>query len=285
MVAFYWGWQNFVIANSMSTNTPGWITPLAKAGLTAKGIVYCLVGIIAFMAAFHIGGQSTSGADTTGALRSIEDLPAGKWLLLAVGVGLLCYAVWRVVEAFTHKQQGEKDVKKWGKKARYLLSGLGYLSIGFAAMRIALQSSGGNGSGGSNQTIAAELLSKPMGQWLLGGFALIIAAVGIYQVYYALSEKYKKHVSSMNYSSGASSALIKTGKAGYVARGIVWLIIGWMLLKAAMQAQAAEAGDTAQAFGFLQDSSYGKYLLGLIALGVVCYGIFCFVRAQYEKFT
>ncbi len=273
------------MATGMSTNTPGWITPLAKAGLTAKGIVYCLVGVIAFMAAFHIGGQSASGADTTGALRSIEDLPAGKWLLLAVGVGLLCYAAWRVVEAFTHKQQGEKEVKKWGQKARYLLRGLGYLSIGIAALRMALQSSGGSGGGGGNKTIAAELLSKPMGQWLLGAFALIIAGVGIYQIYYALSEKYKKHVSSMHYSSGASSALVKTGKAGYVARGIVWLIIGWMLLKAAMEARASEAGDTAQAFGFLQNSSYGSYLLGIIALGVVCYGIFCFVRARYEKFT
>ena len=269
----------------VTNHSPQWITPLAKTGLTAKGIVYCLVGILAFMAAFHLGGQSASQADTTGALQSIEDLPAGKWLLLAVGVGLLCYSAWRVVEAFTHKKQGEKDVKKWGQKGRYLLSGLGYLSIGIAALRMALQSSGGGQGGNRNKNMAAELLSQPMGQWLLGLAALIIAGVGIYQIYYALSEKYKKHVNNMNYSSGASDLLLKTGKAGYVARGIVWLIIGWMLLKAAMQSSASQAGDTAQAFGFLQNSNYGTYLLGIIALGVICYGIFCFVRARYENFN
>ena len=269
----------------VTNHSPQWITPLAKTGLTAKGIVYCLVGILAFMAAFHLGGQSASQADTTGALQSIEDLPAGKWLLLAVGVGLLCYSAWRVVEAFTHKKQGEKDVKKWGQKGRYLLSGLGYLSIGIAALHMALQSSGGGQGGNRNKNMAAELLSQPMGQWLLGLAALIIAGVGIYQIYYALSEKYKKHVNNMNYSSGASDLLLKTGKAGYVARGIVWLIIGWMLLKAAMQSSASQAGDTAQAFGFLQNSSYGTYLLGIIALGVICYGIFCFVRARYENFN
>ena len=269
----------------IKNETSQWITPVAKAGLTAKGIVYCLIGILAFMAAFRFGGQSTSSADTTGAFKSIEDLPAGKWLLLAVGLGLFCYAVWRVVEAFTHKESGENEVKKWGQKARYLLSGLGYLSIGIVALRIALQSSGGSGGGGRNQSMAAGLLDQPMGQWLLGLVALIIAGVGIYQIYYALSEKYKKHISAMNYSSSINATLVKTGKAGYVARGIVWLILGWMLLKAAMQASAAEAGDTAQAFSFLQDSSYGTYLLGAIALGFICYGIFCFVRARYERFN
>jgi len=261
----------------------GWITPLAKAGLTAKGIVYCLVGILAFMAAFHWGGQSASQADTKGALQSIEDLPAGKWLLLAVGVGLLCYSVWRVVEAFTHKKRGGEKVKQWSQSLRYLFSGLGYLSIGIAAIRMSLLSE--NSSGGNrNQNMAAELLSKPMGQWLLGIVALIMTGVGIYQIYYALSEKYKKHVSQMAYSSGTNATLVNTGKAGYVARGIVWLIIAWMLLKAALQASASQAGDTAQAFGFLQNSSYGTYLLGAIALGVICYGVFCFVRARYERF-
>ena len=276
-------WQSFVNPFTCMNNKQEWVKPLAKAGLTAKGLVYCLVGIIAFMARFRLGGKTTRAADTTRAARSIEDLPAGKWILLAVGVGLLCYALWRVVEAFTHKEGGAKKAKQYVLTARYLLSGVGYLFIGIAAIRMVLNASCGGG-GNTNKTLAAGILSKPFGQWMLGLVALIMAGVGIYQVYYALSEKYKKHISGMHYSNQAGQTLLKTGKVGYVARGIVWVIISWTLLQAALNANAAQAGDTAQAFGFLQEGAYGSLILGAIAAGFFCYGVFCFVRARHERF-
>ena len=266
----------------MNNNAPHWITPVAQAGLIAKGIVYCLVGLMAFMAAFSLGGQSTKQADTTGALKFVEDLPAGKWLLMAVGIGLLCYALWRVVEAFTQNKYRDSNNKKVGNKLRLVLSAIGYLTLGIAAIRIATSSSQGSSGGNSNQETASDILSQPMGQWLLGLLALILAGVGVYQIYYAWSEKYKKHVSSI--PGSGSQILLKTGKVGYAARGIVWLIIAWMLLNAALHANASEAGDTSQAFGFLQDSSYGQLLLGVISAGFICYGVFCFIRARYERF-
>lgn len=265
----------------MNNNAPDWITPVARTGLVAKGIVYCLVGLMAFMAAFQVRGQSTKQADTTGALRFVEDLPAGTWLLLAVGIGLLCYALWRVVEAFTQNKAGDSTTKKWGNKLRLVISGLGYLTLGIAAIKIVTNTSKGGG-GNSNQNTAAEILSQPMGQWLLGLVALILAGVGVYQIYYAWSEKYRKHVSSI--PGNGSDVLLKTGKVGYAARGVVWLVIAWMLLQAALHANASEAGDTSQAFGFLQDGSYGQFVLGMISVGFFCYGFFCFIRARYERF-
>lgn len=265
----------------MNNNTPNWINPFARTGLIAKGVVYCLVGLMAFMAAFHLGGQSTNKANSTGALQFLEDMPAGRWLLLAIGIGLLCYALWRVVEAFTQNNNSDSGAKKIGNKARLVLSGLAYLSLGIIAIKMMLdfsQSSGGN----SNQKVASGILSQPMGQWLLGLLAVILAGIGIYQIYYALSEKYRKHVSSL--PAEASNVMLKAGKAGYVARGIVWLIIGWMLLKASMENNAAKAGDTSQAFRFLQEGSYGTIVLGLISAGFICYGVFCFIRARYERF-
>ncbi len=77
--------------------------------------------------------------------------------------------------------------------------------------------------------------------------------------------------------------LLKSGKIGYVARGIVWLIIAWLFSKAAWFSNASEAGDTAEAFRFLEEASYGSYLLGALGLGLLCYGIFNFIRAFYEK--
>ena len=74
------------------------------------------------------------------------------------------------------------------------------------------------------------------------------------------------------------------GKIGYVARGIVWLIIGWLFVKAALEANASKAGDTEDAFQFLATASYGSYILGEFGMGLCFYGLFNLIRARYEPF-
>jgi hypothetical protein len=250
---------------------------IARVGLAAKGVVYVLLGALAFMAAFEVG--SNSEASRSGALENIRETPGGMWLLGVLTAGLLCYSTWRVVQAVA-PSNGEK--KKPAKRMRYLFSALVYLSIAFTSIAILLHrhSSGED----KNQYLTAELLSKPFGQWMVGIAALIMAANGIYQLWYGLSERYKKHVQKLNSGSRAASLMLRAGKAGYVSRGIVWLIIAWLMIKAALHASSAEAGDTEKAFSFIEGLSYGSYLLGTLGIGLVAYGIFNFVRARYETF-
>jgi hypothetical protein len=265
---------------SVSITERNTITRVAQAGLVAKGIVYVLLGMLAFMAAFEIGGQSTSSADRSGVFGLIQDMPAGNTLLALVTVGLVCYSIWRGIEAFRPTHRGQEI--KWQKRARYFFSGLTYLSVAFTAARLLLYNRQSNGGG--NQELASSLLQHSAGQWLLGGAALIMAAVGVYQLYYGLSEKYKKHVHGLSLSTPASSLLLRSGKIGYVARGVVWLVIAWLLLKAALHANASEAGDTAQAFRFVESSTAGSILLGALGVGLIAYGVFNFIRARHDTF-
>jgi hypothetical protein len=252
---------------------------LAQWGLIAKGFVYVLLGVLALMAAFHIGAQRTENADRTGVFNFLSESSGGKWLLPVLAVGLLCYSIWRFLEAAKFAK-GEN--KKWKKAARYLLSGLLYLSIALSAFKIVFHQPKKNED--SQQQFASELLSKPFGQWLLGIAALIIAAIGIYQIYYAVSEKYKDHVQKMNLHTKASSLMLMAGKIGYLARGAVWLIIAYLMLQAAFAASAAKAGDTGEAFNAIEDSAFGSFLPGALGVGLIAYGLFNFVRARYERF-
>ncbi|HEY1112380.1 MAG TPA: DUF1206 domain-containing protein [Chitinophagaceae bacterium] len=265
---------------SISVSQRSNITRIARAGLIAKGIVYVLLGMLAFMAAFEIGGQTTGGADRAGVFGMLKDMPAGTTLLALVAIGLVCYAAWRGIQAFGPGHRGGEP--KAGKRALYFFSGLAYLSVALTAGRLALYNEQDNG--GSNQQLASRLLEQSYGQWLLGIAALIMAAVGIYQLYYGLSEKYRKHVQGLSLSTPASSLLLRSGKIGYVARGVVWLVIAWLLLKAALSANAAKAGDTAQAFQFVESSTAGSLLLGALGVGLAAYGVFNFIRARYENF-
>lgn len=266
--------------NVQESKTKKGIRLFAQWGLVAKGFVYVLLGVIAFMATFHIRGQSSQNADRSGAMNFLSDSFGGQWLLPLLGLGLLCYSIWRFIEAGKNIKKADT---KWRKSARYLLSGLGYLSVSFTAFKIALKEAEENGD--SQQQFASEVLSKPYGQWLLGIAALIMAGIGIYQIYYGLSEKYKKHVQKMNLHTKASSLMLAAGKIGYVARGTVWLIISYLMLQAAIASRSSKAGDTGQALQAIETSPLGAYLPGALGIGLIAYGVFNFVRARYEKFV
>jgi type IV secretory pathway VirB2 component (pilin) len=255
---------------------------IAKIGFTAKGLVYCLLGILVFMAAFEIGRQAGKDVDKESAFNVIEHLPAGKWLLAIVALGLLCYVLWRVVQAFLPSRNDDSKIKNISKKIRYLLSGLVYLSLALFAIKMVFENSDDSGS---KQHVIEDIMHIENGSILIGLAAFVIAAVGIYQIYYSLSEGYKKHVSLVSVDRKTRDMLLLSGKLGYVARGVVWLIIAWLFSKAAWYSNAAEAGDTAKAFRFLESASYGSYFLGALGLGLLCYGLFNFIRARYETFS
>lgn len=261
---------------------PSAVTPIARAGLISKGVVYCLLGTLAFMSAFEIGGRSDEDASKKGVFDLIESV-GGRWLLGVLALGLFCYAAWRFIEAFREGRQPKDATKKGSKVIRYLFSAIVYFLLAlYAANRFF--GNGDKGGGDKTQSTVSELMTKPFGDWLVGLLGLALAITGIYQIYYGISGKYRKHVQDLSLRSTASRNLLRAGTIGYVARGIVWLMLSWLLFRAAFQSDSGQAGDTSKAFHFLEGASFGSYLLGALGLGLVCYGVFNFIRARFERF-
>ncbi|GAB3531434.1 DUF1206 domain-containing protein [Pontibacter brevis] len=268
------------ISTHVPSAPPQWVENFAKVGLSAKGVVYCLIGVVAFMSAFELGGKSTENTDRTGTFQFLLDQPFGKWLLGIVAVGLICYVLWRFIQAIQDTDREGSDAKGIAKRIRYAFSGIVYAGLAYLAGRMALGNGGGSG-GDSRQTLASELLQQPFGQWLAGIVAVGIMLAGLYQIYQGFSKKYRKKIKSSGLKSDVEDTMIRAGMAGFIARGIVWLVIGYMFLQAALHSNASEAGGNSRAFAFLEEASYGSYLLGAVALGLICYGVFMFMRAKY----
>jgi hypothetical protein len=265
---------------TISKHASTWIERMARTGLVAKGLVYCILGILAFMSAFEIAGQADDKADKQGVFEAVRD-KGGNFLLALLVIGLTCYSLWRLFEAVRkHEENNEKRSAK--KRVRYLSSGITYLSATVFAGKVLFNK---NKSGGGSSKMLSKLLHESYGQWLVGLFAAVIVGVGLYQIYYGVSEKYKKHVDNLNLGQRTAGLLLTSGKVGYVARGFVWILLAWLLFKAALHANSNEAGDSGKAFQFLESSSYGSYLLGALSVGLICYGIFNFIRSRYEGFA
>ncbi|MGZ8771474.1 MAG: DUF1206 domain-containing protein, partial [Aeromicrobium sp.] len=71
------------------------------------------------------------------------------------------------------------------------------------------------------------------------------------------------------------------GKIGYVSKGIALLIVGGLFLGAAWTHDPDKSGGLDQALRELLDRPFGSLMLGVIAFGIGCYGLFCFARARH----
>ena len=235
------------------------------------------------MSAFHLGGKNSQNTNKTGIFQFILDQPAGKIILALLTAGLLCYTIWRFLQTFLDTDNKGSSAKGYLKRFTYFFSGITYLLVFYLSLTFLLNGKNTSG-GGSNNGRITEILQQPWGQLLLVILAALIAGIGIYQIWYGNSGSYRKHVNLQELDRNASVALLRAGKIGYISRGIVWLILAFLLFEAAYYSRASKAGDTGAAFSYVQDSPFGTYLLAALGLGLICYGVMNFVRSVFEKF-
>lgn len=269
-------------AHSARAHAPQWIDTYARIGIAAKGAVYVLIGILAAMAAFGEGGNVDGGQ--SGAFQWILQQPFGQILLGLVILGLLGYVIWRMIMAFKDPDGYGTDSKAIFKRLGFFFSGLTYLFFAFSAARLLLPNLGsgtGSGGGGGREMLIAKVLDQPFGQILIGIFAAIVIGKGIYQFYKGVTGNFKEHVNEQSMSHNQHEVYARAGRIGYIARGIVFAILGYFLVKVALQSDASEAGGTGEALSFLSGTA-GPYVLAAVALGLAAYGIFMFIKSKYR---
>jgi hypothetical protein len=257
-----------------------WVEKLARFGYAAKGVVYTVIGILAIRLALGQGGEATG---PEGALTTIGQQPFGRTLLAIMAAGLLAYALWRFVQAVVDPERKGKDAKGLAQRGGYVASGATYGALGLLAARMTIGQAGGGDGGQSQQDWTARLLAQPFGVWLVVLVGLIIIGIGLYQLYYGVSGKFRRELKLHEMSSTEVAWATRSGQLGYAARGVVYGLIGSFFILAAVRANPQEAGGFGQALAELAQQPYGPWLLGLVALGVFCYGIYSFVQARYRR--
>jgi hypothetical protein len=185
--------------------------------------------------------------------------------------------VWRFVEAGLDP---ERDGA--GKRALFAISGVIHVGLALTAARMAMGSSSGGG-GGSHASWTAKVLEAPGGRFLVGAAALGIAAYGVVQLMQAYKAKLDKQLDLSPLSPGARTWAIRAARAGLAARGVVFLVLGFFLLQAARQSDASETRGLGGALEALHDTSYGAWVLGLVALGLIGYGVTQLLKARYRR--
>jgi hypothetical protein len=254
----------------------GWYEALARIGLVAKGVSYGLVGVLAIGVAVGVGGKATS---REGALEQLAGSAFGSVVLVLLAAGLAAYALWRFVQAYATSEDEEK--KLWGKRVAYAARGIVYAGLAFSAVKILAGAGGSQSQNGKAHKTTALILSWPGGTWLVGIAGVAIIGVGAWNAYRGVTRSFEKKWAH-GMSATAKTWAGRAGVVGHVARAIVFTLIGIFAIKAALDYNPQDAVGLDGALQKLAHQSYGPYLLGLTAAGLVAYAIYCFADARYR---
>jgi hypothetical protein len=250
-----------------------WIETAGRAGYVAKGAVYGLIGILAFFAATGDGGKTT---DKPGLIRTIAQQPFGEVLLIALGVGLLGYALYKLaMAAFNPEKNGA--LKRIGNA----ITGIVYGGIAILAFKAVM----GQQTQNNNQQKAADAMAMPGGVWVVGALGLIIVGTGIMQIYKGLTGKFMEILKTEEMSEDEKKTARISGLIGLVARGIVFSVMGGFLVWAAKDHDPHKAGGIDKAMQAIAHAPYGPILLAGIGIGLVAFALFQAVEGKYRKYT
>jgi hypothetical protein len=257
-----------------------WIERIARFGFAARGLVYILVGVLAAGAAAGLGGRTT---DTHGAMGAVGAQPFGTAFLLVLGLGLASYALWRFIQALFDLEDKGDGLKGLAVRASYAGSGLVHAGLAFTAASLAIGLR--RHQSDPVRTWAGRLLAAPYGQWVVGAAGLAVIGVAGYQFYKAYSAKFEDKLRTAKMSARAQRWARRIGRAGLTARGITFAVIGWFLVRAALEVDPGEARGLAGALRTLARQDHGPWLLGVVALGLAAYGLLSLVDARYRRVT
>jgi hypothetical protein len=249
---------------------------LARAGFVARGLIYGIIGILARELAVGAGGKPAS---QQGALTTIAQQPFGKVLLILVAAGLAGYASWRIVRALLG--HGPEASDSGFERVTALASGAVYAALCAAAVNILLDS----GSGGSENVHrkTAGVLGWPGGTWLVGIAGAVLIGVGLYQGYRGVSRDFLKDSKTEQMSPGVRKWIEWIGTFGHLARMTVFGLVGVFLVKAAIDYNPDTAVGLDGALARLAHTSYGPFLLGIVAAGLIAFAVHSFTDARYRR--
>jgi hypothetical protein len=250
---------------------------LARLGMFCAGILWIVVGALAIQLALGAGGETT---DKTGALHEIAQESWGGALLVAIAIGFAGYALWRFMVAALGRKLETNEELSWPKRLWYFVKGLFYAFLCYTTVAILVNASSGSSSEKDHVEAVFDL---PAGRWLVAALGLGLAAWGVGSLYRAISRNFKDDLHTERMSETTKRWTTRAGVVGYLARAVVFLITGGFIVKAAVEYDPDEAIGLDGALQTLAHQEFGPLLLGVVAAGLIAYGLFYLVRAAYRE--
>lgn len=265
------GAQTRATARSMSDSR--WFEHTIRVGLAAYGFMHVLIGWLGLHLAF---GDRAGAPDHHGALHVLARQSGGEVMLWITGLGLFALSLWQITEAvWGHTKEGgaKRAFERLGSAGKVVLYGV----LGYSAIKTAT----GSSSTSSEVGLTRKLLDLPAGQLIVMGIGVVIGVVAVVHIKRGVTASFDKRLEPGALSGTSGSIVKQLGQIGYVAKGVAFAVLGGLFVWAGATYDADQAGGLDTALRTLLDESVGPWLLGIVAVGIVAFGMYCFAWAKY----
>jgi hypothetical protein len=145
-----------------------------------------------------------------------------------------------------------------------------------------LLGSGSSGSGSAHKTTGG-VFGWPAGTWLVAVAGVVLIGVGLFQGYRGLSRDLLKDSKTEQMSAQVRNWIEWIGSFGHLARMVVFGLVGCFLIKAAIGYNPHQAVGLDGALAKIAHASYGPFLLGIVAAGLIAFGLYSLSDARYRR--
>lgn len=254
-----------------------WLAIPTRTGFVGYGLLHLAVAWLAIQIAL---GHSSTRADQTGAFRLLEQQPAGHALLIIIVIGLFAMALWQLMlAAVGHREQtGKRRVfERVASLGRVLI----YAFLAWTALRV-LQGSA-QSSASTQEKATAGMLGSTGGRAVIVLAGLVILGVGIGMIVYGAKRKFESKLMLGQLNRPTRVGVVRMGQFGYIARGVAFGIVGYLMVQAALSDNASRSRGLDGALRTLAGEPLGGVLLAIVAIGFAAFGVYCFFQAKYRR--
>ncbi|MEO8431168.1 MAG: DUF1206 domain-containing protein [Acidobacteriota bacterium] len=237
---------------------------LTRVGFAALGVVYIVLGALAIHVA--LSGARDRIRGFSGAFGFLLKHPFGPAVLVLIAAGLAGFTAARLSEAADGKRSFLARVASFA-------DAIAHAAMGWIAVARFLRWKRGVDS----RSALAWLLSFPWGATVLRTAGFVVIVIGALQLWQGLSGRLRLRPARGRLGGATADAVLRMGRFGYAARGIVSGIIGWFLVESARASDPRQYHDIGGALGVLQRTPLGPWLLGTAGAGLIAYGAYLFL--------
>lgn len=245
---------------------------LAKAGYTARGVVFLLIAGLALFS-----GVAGGKPETKSALSTLLDQPFGRVWVGLIGLGLFGFVAWRLAQSLADTDGHGKDVKGVLVRGALLGSAVTYVGVASYALGHAMSLDGGS-EGSGERGLAHWIMGQPFGSYLAIAVGLGFIGGGVVTASKGVMRKFEKYLRIPDRKGILTTICIY----GLVARGVVFAVTGLLFAYAGFRVDPDEAGSMSDALDWLSRLPFGSVIYVVIAVGLAAFGIYNLIEARYR---
>ena len=253
------------------------VSSLLRIGSAAKGLVYFLMGLFCLGTVVNIS-TGTSGPEET--IAWLGRNPYGQVVYFVLGTGILCYAAWRLYEAFLDPFARGKSFAALFYRLNCIIVGICYGALAVYSFRRLFRFY----DGGEIRKDALQLvLQLPYGAAITYIIAVAVVGAGISALYTGFSNAHMRDVDNWALTRVQRKGFEIVGAVGLGGVAAVYFIMAYSLYRVAQMNYADNFMGVGDSLAYLEGWSVGLMLMLITGVGLLAYGIFMFLLAYYER--